>query len=450
VILNSYWSITNYLSKINFPKRMVTFENELGDKIPETETYFRFGIKHVYSVNEKYLKWLAQQSFADDAFPSEFEEMVLSGEEGRVQWQMDFAKKVENKELGDKLLHVTLLQKERQPNISHFGSKPNVFDTANYIYFNVSKGGKDWVKTGMFTNNLHIEEDYDAIPTHERVRGKKAPLIPIHTFTKEDALNGFNAALEWQKYRSMATTCADFLEAKLKKEHKEAWENYDKAGDPEGNVQYDLGQRLRYQKERANELFLHLLPNTLHEDTPSALKTFYRPGALEATLALELGRGVYTDHVINKELDIHPIHMIRGSPIEITETEEGYDAVMKFSLSTRGHNYGNGEDEETRKLLETALSKQYNVSLTATDQMHFTFELKDAHLIDQAIREGKTDTELHQMSRGLVDTLIKTDASLKEWYKTRVPEIEQDHQQSFANQRAAYFLSFGGSLSKTN
>jgi hypothetical protein len=429
---------------------MVTVKNELESKIPESETYFRFGLKHLDRINEKYQTWLAQQSFADDAFPSEFEEMVLSGEKDRVQWELQFTKKVENKKLSDKLLHVTSHQKQRQPNISHHGSKPNVFDTADYVHFTVSKGGQNWVTTGMFTDHRHVEQDYNAVPTQERVRGKEVPLIAVHTFTKEDALNGFNAALEWQKYRSMAVTCADILETKLKKEHETAWNDYDKSKDPEGNASYDIGQRLRYQKERVSELFLSLLPNTLHEDTPEALKTFYRPGALEATLALEIDKGVDTDHVINRELDIHPIYSISGSPTEITETEEGYDAVMKFNLRIRGHNYGNEEDEEARKLLETTLRKQYNVNLTATDEMHFTFELKDAHLIDQAIREGSTDTELHQISRGLVDTLRKTDAALKEWYKTRVPAIQETYRQSFTNEKTAYFQALGGKLSKTN
>ena len=134
---------------------MINHTNKLSN-IPATQAYVDFGLKQVRAINKRFRSWLTQQSFADSVVSSEFVRMIVSGcsdckdidsEESpdRIQWDLRFSDEVKINAISDALLH-----EHRYPDITTFNSKPQIFDTSDYIQISVRNGERGWVKTGEF------------------------------------------------------------------------------------------------------------------------------------------------------------------------------------------------------------------------------------------------------------------------------------------------------------
>lgn len=215
---------------------MVDIKNTLS-KLPATQAYVDFGLDVVEAINARYDVWLSEQSFAADVVPSQFEKMVVDGNseqhsyqgedcQDQVSWNLSFSDKVKNKPLSDALLHA-----KRLPKISEHNSEPGIFDTADYFEIRVHNSEHGWVKEGTFPKNPHTRLEFDdkeGFPPKIKKR-----YVPVFTDIRRDALAGFEAAHQWQKFRAMAATCVDFLAEQMKAEFeaREVTDNHSKMHD---------------------------------------------------------------------------------------------------------------------------------------------------------------------------------------------------------------------------
>ncbi|MFA6461998.1 MAG: hypothetical protein WCV90_07070 [Candidatus Woesearchaeota archaeon] len=414
---------------------MIPYENKLS-QFPPTQSYVDFGLEQVEAINQRYDAWIARQSFAEDAVPSRFERMVVEGSSEQhdfhlkpsvdhVTWDLRFPQKVKIKDLDNALLH-----EHRLPEMTTFNSAPRIFDTANYIQVRVENGERGWVKTGTFPENVHLGNEWinkDNVREGQRV-------IPIQTSIRREALAGFEAAYQWQKFRAMAVSCADHIGAQLAIE----WGNL-------AAKKYKDGENMRSRKDAAYPFFVQMLPDTRLEEGPTALKSFYRPGALEGALALELEQAT-TRNFGSNEGESRPIYLMRGSPIEITKTDQGYDAVMKFMVQIHGYfPKGDGEIEPLKLAVQEQLQKHYTLTAEDPTTYNMTFVLRDAHLVDQAIRTGAKDTELHKFAKRLGNDLLLTEQALGTWHKG-MPGLKAQYDEMVSSARATYFNGLGERL----
>lgn len=411
-------------------KIILNVSNKL-EKIPATEAYVDFGTSQTIAINEKFLEWLAQQTFADTEISSEFRFMVFSGlsEDQKytdhIKWDLKFENKVKIKELSDALLH-----EHRYPDITTFNSKPQLFDAANYINIRVENGEKGWVKTGKFPANVYISKNYD----EPRKIGEEPKDIAVQTDVKREALAGFKAALEWQKFRAMAVACSDFIAAQIKRENKKVKDH---------NAQ----EYMRSRREIAYPLFVGLLPDTRITKGATALKPTYKPGTLEGAAALELEHHIDRKFGVREKGDNRPIYYAQGRPIAIVTNPNGYDAVIKFNIKTFSHgSKGTDDEEQVRLTLENQLKKHFAVELKSYHQMEFSFALKNAHEIEGAIRDGATDTQLHRQISDFGEALRHTQETLKFWYGTQIHALKERYASMLNEQREYHFSLLEGKL----
>jgi len=400
---------------------MVDYENELANLL-STKNYVDFGIAEVGRVNDKFRSWLAQQSFAGKTISSEFEKVIVGGYSDytgddkrewpdKIQWNLRFADKIEDKGLSDALFREKRYSNIPPPNTN---SKPQLFSTADYIEVRVTNGERGWVKKGEFPVNIRIEENYD---TEDRV-----PLdIPIQTDVRREALAGFESAHQWQKFRAMAEISSYFIKGQLADERKNV-------------TDYDSEQDMRSRIENVYPFFLQLLPNT---EGALALKPFYKPGVLEGALALGLEHAVY--HQFGSKFKGRPIYTVKGHPIETTQTNNGYDALMSFDVQMS--NSGR-DDEEVRVAIENQLAKHYAIRLETPTKMMVALELKDAHNVAQQIRNNAIDTKLHKFTRNFRDALKYTNDALRTWHG-EIPVLKKEYEERINYAREAHFSTLG-------
>jgi len=432
---------------------MVTVENKFKD-LPETEAYVGFGRIQVERINDQFDEWLAQQSFVDDAFPSRFEEMIVKGSseqnllgkksQDNVEWDLRFAEKNKHKGLENALLHI-----KRYDNKPAFNSKPRIFSTADYFQITVKNGERGWVKTGEFPINVRSEPDYETINkripeqfivgVNKMPDERKIPPIGIYTDIRRDAIAGFDDALQWQKFRAMAITCSGIVKKILGNESKQRIKKN------EGKLNYNAHQHARSRNENVWPLFVQLLPYASLDNGPTALKQFYKPGALEGVLALELEHAISHNHGSRETGGYRPIQYARGRPIEISKTNSGYDALMKFKVQTTS--YGLEEDEQIRTAIEEQLREHYTIEVKTPTKMEVAYVLKDAHKTEQAIREGNDDTELHKFARNFGDAIRYTTKALDSWREKEMPALEEKYKSTVTEARANHFLALESQLS---
>jgi hypothetical protein len=403
---------------------METHENELAQRYPATQAYVDFGLEQVKAINARFRDWISQQSFVDDAAPSEFVHMVVSGHSDRddfndtIEWDLRFPEKTGK--LGDSILH-----EQRFPVQTTFNSKPQFSSTVGYMQIRVSNGEKGWVKKGAFPQNVRVANDHDAIM---RDPMKKHPKIGVQTDVRREALAGFEAAYHWQCYRAMAVTCCDYLREKLQREREELEES---AKTMESFDGYEASQSMRDRKGITHRLFVESLPDI------DAFPNTYRPGALEATLALEIEHAVQRNLGPTDYKGGRPIWYPKAKPIQISSNSSGFDALLQLEIGGFG-SHGD-KDEKVLPLLEKQLRKHFDVRIDSKRDMTAAFQFSYAHKIDAEIRGGSTDTLLHRRIHDFNDALRAVSAASKEWYGKDIPAQEADHQKRLDEARAERF-----------
>jgi hypothetical protein len=421
---------------------MVEHENKLS-KFPETQVYVDFGLEQVEAINARHDSWIAEQTFADDAVPSQFERMVVDGHsefdlmgkksQDRLKWNLYFPNEVKkNQALSNALLHV-----KRLPDVTTFNSKPQLFDTSDYIHIDVYNGERSWVKTGDFPVNVHVEENYDAILSGIN----NPPKIALQTDIKREALAGFEAAHQWQKFRAMAVTCTDFLIEQLGAE----WDAREIEDDH--MKRYDASQHHRSRRENVFPLYVELLPDVRIEEGPTALKQFYRPGVLEAAVALELEHSINHSHGSHETGGVRPISYMHAFPIEITSDNDGksYDARIKFDIHSKGY-LREDENNKVRTEIEKQLGKHYDVKLKDPGRLEVVLEVKDAYIVEQALKDGATDTVIHTWAQGFGDALRYTNDLLREWRDEMAPALKEEYLATVNRGKDTHFASLGDKL----
>jgi len=406
---------------------MIEYANKLKT-LPATQAYVDFGLKQVEAINNRFKVWHIQQSFAGRTSSSIFERMTVKGHsndreyDDKIEWDLQFSRKVRNKDLADALLH-----EHRIHDITTFNSKPTLFDSADYIQISVTNGEKGWVEKGEFPINVHIGKDYhlQSDNPHETPTD-----IAIQTNVRREALAGFEVAYQWQCFRAMALASSVFVSSQLVNESKDI-------------IDDDSGRHMRSRKENVYPLFLELLPNLKLENTQLALKSFYKPGTLEGALALELEHAIHHQFGVTKTGEVRPIYQIKGYPIGITQTSKGYDALMSFDVQTfsKGLSRGPKDDEQVRLVIENQLVKHFAIKLKNPYEMQVAFALKDAHQVEQAIQEGVTNTKIHEFAEKFRDTLNYINTSLDRWYNAEAPNLKKTYEKAIDDARNKHFLA---------
>ncbi|MBU1111657.1 MAG: hypothetical protein ABIG93_01700 [archaeon] len=423
---------------------MVTVENKFKD-LPETGAYVGFGKIQVQRINESFETWLVEQLFADKVLPSRFETLIVSGMsehqeyDDKVQWDLRFSEQVDHEGLGNALLH-----EKRYDNEKVFNSQPRIFSTADYFQITVRNGEKGWVKTGKFPINVRSEPNHDAIMKaigiDSIVDERKIPPIGIYTDTRRDAVAGFDAALQWQKFRAMATGSLEVMKRQFNAEIEERKKLFQ-----DGSVdRHDIMQHARSRSENVLPFFIQLLPHPGITDSPTSLQPNYLPGALEATLALELEHAIYHQHGLGQDSDVRPISYVQGRPIIIRPNRNGYDAIMRFGAYQ--FNYITEDKEQVLAAVETELKKYFDVKLSPSFDIDVTLEMSDAHKIDQAIKEGNDNTKLHKWARDFGDAIRYADAAIRSWNKTERPALEQRYESIISEARTTHFSGLSSKL----
>jgi|GEM_PF-2921375 len=420
---------------------MVTVKNELS-RFPTTQTYVDFGLAQVERMNSRFREWVTNQTFASQAEESLVAEMVVRGSSesydqehkpysDRVEWSLHFPKKVENKNLDHALLVEPIHNKNRLPDGTTFNSAPQIFPVADYVGVSVYNGEQGWVKKGEFPVNVHLEM---AQVNPDNIReGMKQ--IPVQTDIRREALARFEAAYQWQRFRAMAVSSVGYLEDYLKRE----WQNL-----PEKERNWEAGEWMRSRKQTAYEFWVAMLPDTRREEGPTALKSFYHPGALEAVLALELEKTVVPNFGGRRENRV--LSSILGSPIEIIPTSAGYDAFMKFRV-TLLNSFDVDKDETLKPLVQELLGKHYTVEVQTPTQYNFTFEIKDAHRVEEEIRNGSETSSLRTEASKLVDNLRIVYEALNQWHEQKMPALQADYETRVAIDKTNHFLEYGKRIS---
>jgi hypothetical protein len=409
---------------------MITVKDKSKD-VP-SEVYIKFGLEQTDLINVKFDSWLAQQTFARKCIDSHYSNLVFDPQseyctfEGekypdKLEWQLSFAEEIKTNEDD---LSAALLHEKRLPSIITFNSAPNIFDTANYVHVSVSNGERGWVKEGKFPVNVHIIENDENGTGHLEKR-------PVHTDIQRDALTGFNAAYEWQKFRAMASASPDVLQNEISNKWNELHGKIN-TGKINGHEVHD---RMRSCMKTAYPILVGLLPDTRLENGPSSLKQFYFPGALEGTLAFELEDFVYQTFGFNPELK--PIYNVKGNPIEITGNSKKYEALMKLGLNVFGFNVNDWE--KLKPIIERKLSKDYNVEFKSPNEMEVIFQVENAQKIAEAIREGDLDTSFHKSIRNFGNALTNTTSLIKSWGEIAMPNLERRYERLIDLARVKFF-----------
>ena len=376
------------------------------------EEYTSFGKEQLERINTELSQWVAKQQFATQA-PSKpsygqlsvklgINERGLNREEypDHVEWDLRFEHKVPdgvsegwvNRSFSDGLLHT-----KRVSNLTEFNSAPTLFTTANYVHVRVGNGERGWVEKGLFPKNVHlgletVEKEEDGLPGFVQ--------IPVYTDIRRDALVGFNAALEWAKFRTMAVACKDNIYDALKFEWKAVSKDYNER------------QLMRARTETAIPLMLSLLPDVRIESGDASLKPNYLPGILEAAVALEISNQVSPHHGTAPR---RPIGYMTGNPIQIIPTpgkSDEYDARIPLNIHI------SAVEEAALPIYEKELRKYMNAKFVNLSNLNVTLEVPKAHEVRKAILDGKKDTSLHTQLRALSEALYIIESNSGDWRPT--------------------------------
>ncbi len=415
---------------------MIEIENRLA-RHPATQAYVDFGLTHLELNNREFLYWLTKQTFAEEGRSAEFTHMEVDGNADyipfpqisgppldcpdSVEWQLSFADKPKRPSFRERPFDKALLHEDRLPDdLVTFNSAPNIgISTRDYINFSVSDGTKGWVKRGEFPVGIRAVDrmviDEEEGPTGER------KLVGIQTDFRREAIAGFKAAHEWQKFRSMATSCSDYVMGALKAEAE-------KIHGPMDVAKLEKIDRRGARLERVCSLFVSLLPDTRLESGPSALKQFYRPGILEG--AFSLGMETYIEG--NNSL----LFNSKGRPIEVVGTEESYDTT--FTIDGRFCKQELSEDERTRSLLQDKLAKHYDIT-PLPKGLRLKFRLENAHLVEQQLKEGADNTDLHRFIENIGYALQESGRLATVWYEEREPDAKASYRATEDSLRMSHF-----------
>jgi hypothetical protein len=409
---------------------MVEVTNKF-ENIPATDVYVDFGLEQIVRSNERFLLWAQHQAFLAGASLEEIRgthffshltvggnaqthDYILPESSDSVNWNIRFAAETDNGGLDNALSQEWRLRSF--PSFSTFNSAPSLFSTGNHIEVRVKNGERGWVKQGLFPESVRIAPggiDPENPP-------KRLPDYAQQIDIRREALAGFEAAHLWQRFRAMALVSSDVLSKTLSKELAEKnkrMDSFDFCNKRRGTYDYYNAHRSRV--EVTYPLFVNLLPDIHVDEGVTALQPFYVPGALEASLALEMEHVVRQNYGGPIEEIRRPIRHIQGMPIEITKTGEGtYDAVMRLKIYT----YISGEEDPgIREALQESLGSRFDIDVLNQSEMHVALTLPDAHEIAKAIRNGETDTPVHQFAYAMNDAIRSTDIALSGWYNQLKP-----------------------------
>lgn len=171
---------------------------------------------------------------------------------------------------------------------------------------------------------------------------------------------------------------------------------------------------------------------------------------LEATVASEIEHTMYHQHGLDKTAGNRPISWATASPIEIISEDggESYDARIKLNVHTFSHlNKSKDEYGKIQRTIEQELKKHYNVKLKSLSDMEVVLEIKDAHLVEQTIRDGATDTVIHTWAAGFGDALRYTKKLLWEWDSVAEPAMKEEYLQSLNRGKEDHFGALGAMIS---
>jgi hypothetical protein len=411
--------------------------------ISAAREYTSFGKGQLKDVNRQLREWIRGQPFAQGAPNPQYGKLIISGESNptwrgkketdNLTWELRFKDQLERgsskmlKGLDEGLLHMTLHHPERIPVNAQYNSAPRLFDTMNYIQIRVSNGERGWVETGSFPKNVHTAQEF--IDEKDPLKGMVT--VPVFTDIKRNAKEGFKFARDWAKFRTMAVACSKYIQDEFRQEFK-------------GVTGYKEVELMRNRVKHSIPLMLSLLPDVKIRNGKTAIKPYYKPGVLEAVVALEIEKGINT-HFAEKAGDT-PIYLAKGFPIEIipTKTKEGYDAIIPLHLTLSG-GYGFDKDEVVRDILENEMQKYFDVNMMSPSDLNVRLHVPNAHKIYSAICEGANNTQLHSQLKSLLDISNDLSRSLKIWAKDKLPVLEEGHKAMVEGVKQKHF----GDLEKT-
>lgn len=418
---------------------MIKVVNELVEKrgLTAAQVYTDFGLQQLSKVNAQTERWLAGQAFAEYAPSPLYNKMEVTGFSNdrlhsigevsdKVEWELEFAYQLPDmfkSSWTESAFHHGLLHIDQLPNLSKYNSAPGIFDTSDYIQISVFNGERGWVERGEFPTNVHVRKGSEII---EGERGfiprLKKTETAVFTSIKRDAEAGFSAAREWAKFRTMALAASGYLFDRLRGE----WEE---------TTDWNGERTMRDRSERTFEVMLGLLPDTTIRSGPAALKRYYEPGILEATVALELERGISSN--LGRDNRPRPFYGVKGSPIEVTNIPGKtlqYDAMISLNLPVRSFL----DDEAVRGKLEREAGKYFDVT-TNSKGLNVKLHIPNAHEVRAAIAEGKEDTILHRQTRGLIEMTHSIALLSHSWTYEQVPVLEEGYKAMIEAGKAKHF-----------
>ena len=389
---------------------MIRALNKFVDKmgLSAAQAYTDFGVQQLDVVNTQVSQWLERQSFADYAPSPQYGEMRVGGESrdwslgrdtpDRVEWNLRFHHQIDpgvggpwsQRNFSGGLVHV-----ERLPSVSKYNSEPGLFSTEDYIRISISNGERGWVEKGDFPVGPGMSDG-----------------APAFIDTKRDAKAAFGAAREWAKFRTMAVASSGYILDKLKAEEENA-------------RGYNDEELMRSRSQESIRLMLELLPDTRTQTGPTALRHYYEPGILEATVALELERDLLPQ--FGRVDGGRSVYNIWGSPIEIIPVGDGrgkYDATLQVKIAP---NWG-VEDEKVNFILQRELQESSGdlfQTVSGRSELSARLHVPNAHKVRQAIQEGREDTFLHHRLKRLSEVVGGISSLCGSWKEEQMPVLRE-------------------------
>ena len=352
----------------------------------------------------------------------------------QVAWDLRFSHQLDrdrgssghDKALGDALLHA-----KRLPDVTVDNSAPQLFATDDYIQIHVDDGSRGWVKNGEFPTRLYT----DTVCVDPLDIQSEPKMVGVKANTRLNAENGFKAALDWAKFRTMALASTDALRDKLKQEVAGWAERLNNLSRTE---EYRAHEDRRYRVQHAFEYLVDFLPDVRTKTGPTALRPYYQPGFLEAAAALALEPGV--QHAGGAR--DRPISYARAQPIEIlaqTGKSGSFDAVLpvKFCM------YGIGDDERIDRLVEGKLREHFDVTVGSCKGSEagvmVRFPVKDAHNVLAEVAEGSAETYVHEEIGRFIDAMSSVHQRFASWNDSVKPALEAGYDQMVKGAQDKHF-----------
>lgn len=396
--------------------------NELNQRgLHKTQAYSELGFEELVSINKRVDEWLQQQSFWDIAPQPHYSKLTISGSsedkgfEGkeipdRVEWDLRFADQLPDSIRGGYIqtgLNHGLLHEKRARPRRELNSAPSIFSTSNYFQTKIGNNERGWVAKGTLPRNAWIgSKTIEVEPEGPFDLGIRSEQIPVYTDLERDAREGFRAAFEWAKFRTMAVACTQYATEMLRQE----WSSLPKRKNHQEN--YNIRELMRFRSEETLPVIIGFLPDTENHQGPTALKPDYLPGVLETTVALELEKGM-NSRMHGRKTHETPIYNIAPSPIEISPRINGYDATIPF----RANIFGTA-DSEVRDQIQSELRKYFDVTVgeKPTD-IYVRLHIPQADQVRTAILTGERKTELHKQTAALTESLNHVSNVMGLWDK---------------------------------